>query len=167
MNPPPRHRRADSAALGVLFGRRRCRRHRWGRDRPSRERHRHDRSLPVEPAPPMSRRSERGSGTLLTLFMGLLLATALAMATLWSAISIARHKLAAAADLTALSAAQALASGTSDPCTTAHRIAATNRVDLAACQLAPDSVSVRVTTQLNLATIARPTLSATARAGPT
>lgn len=89
------------------------------------------------------------------------------MATLWSAISIARHKLAAAADLTALSAAQALTSGASDPCTTAHRIASTNHVDLADCQPAPDSVSIRVTTQLNLVGIAHPTLTATARAGPT
>ena len=117
--------------------------------------------------PPSPRpRTERGSGTLLTLFMGLLLATAVAMATLWSAISVARHKLAAAADLTALSAAQALASGTPDPCTTAHRIAATHHVDLADCQLTPDSVSVRLTTQLDLAAIARATLSASARAGP-
>jgi secretion/DNA translocation related TadE-like protein len=113
------------------------------------------------------RRAERGSGTLLTLFMGLVLATAVAMAILWSAISIARHKLAAAADLTALSAAQALASGAPDPCTTADRIATTHHVDLADCQLAVDSVSIRVTTQLHLAAIARPTLSATARAGPT
>ena len=117
--------------------------------------------------PPARRaRTELGSGTLLTLFMGLLLATAVAMATLWSAISIARHKLAAAADLTALSAAQALASGAPDPCTTARRIAATHHVDLADCQLAPDSVSIRVATQLDLAEIARPTLFASARAGP-
>lgn len=112
------------------------------------------------------RRTERGSGTLLTLFMGLLLATAVAMATLWSAISIARHKLAAAADLTALSAAQALVSGAPDPCSTAQRMASTHHVDLADCQLATDSVSIRVTTQLHLASIARPTLSTTARAGP-
>jgi secretion/DNA translocation related TadE-like protein len=117
--------------------------------------------------PAQHRRGERGSGTLLTLFMGLVLATAVAMAILWSAISIARHKLATAADLTALSAAQALASGAPDPCTTAHRIATTHHVDLADCQLATDSVSIRVTTQLHLAAIAHPTLSATARAGPT
>lgn len=118
---------------------------------------------------PTSRRArtEHGSGTLLTFFLGLLLATAVAMATLWSAISIARHKLAAAADLTALSAAQALVSGSPDPCATARRIAATHNVVLADCQLASDSALIRVTTQLHLAAIAHPTLSASARAGPT
>ena len=117
---------------------------------------------------PRSRRarSERGSGTLLTLFMGLVLATAVAMATLWSAISIARHKLTSAADLTALSAAQALAAGTPDPCASARRIAATHNVALADCQLTPDSVLIHVTTQLHLADLATPTLSASARAGP-
>jgi secretion/DNA translocation related TadE-like protein len=118
---------------------------------------------------PTSRRArtEHGSGTLLTFFLGLLLATAVAMATLWSAISIARHKLASAADLTALSAAQALVSGTPDPCATARRIAATHNVVLADCQLVSDSALIRVTTQLHLAAIAHPTLSASARAGPT
>lgn len=53
-------------------------------------------------------RTERGSATLHTLFAAVLLFTALTAAILWSAISTARHKLAAAADLTALSAAQSL-----------------------------------------------------------
>ncbi|MFC6161371.1 pilus assembly protein TadG-related protein [Kribbella jiaozuonensis] len=54
-------------------------------------------------------RSERGSATIHTLLAAVLLITALAAATLWSTISTARHRLTTAADLTALSAAQFLA----------------------------------------------------------
>jgi Flp pilus assembly protein TadG len=53
-------------------------------------------------------RDEKGSATLHSLFAAVLLLTALAAATLWSTISTARHKLATAADLTALSAARSL-----------------------------------------------------------
>ncbi|WP_372446363.1 pilus assembly protein TadG-related protein [Kribbella aluminosa] len=53
------------------------------------------------------RRSERGSATLQVVFAAVLLFAVFAVAILWSAISTARHKLSAAADLTALSAAQA------------------------------------------------------------
>jgi hypothetical protein len=53
--------------------------------------------------------SERGSATIHMLLAAVLVITALAAATLWSTISTARHKLTTAADLTALSAAQALA----------------------------------------------------------
>lgn len=52
--------------------------------------------------------NEKGSATLHSLFAAVLLLTALAAAILWSTISTARHKLANAADLTALSAAQSL-----------------------------------------------------------
>jgi Flp pilus assembly protein TadG len=52
--------------------------------------------------------NEKGSATLHSLFAAVLLLTALAAAILWSTISTARHKLATAADLTALSAAQSL-----------------------------------------------------------
>lgn len=52
--------------------------------------------------------NEKGSATLHSLFAAVLLVTALVAATLWSTISTARHKLATAADLTALSAAQSL-----------------------------------------------------------
>jgi Flp pilus assembly protein TadG len=53
--------------------------------------------------------NEKGSATLHSLFAAVLLLTALAAAILWTTISTARHKLATAADLTALSAAQSLA----------------------------------------------------------
>ena len=63
--------------------------------------------------------NEKGSATLHSLFAAVLLLTALAAAILWSTISTARHKLATAADLTALSAAQSLANPAADASTTA------------------------------------------------
>ena len=131
-------------------------------------------------------RSERGSATLHTLFAVVLLCTVLAAAVLWTAISTARHKLTAAADMTALSAAGSLdasdpvdATGQADlgeqkptgtrppatPCATAERIAALNKVQLTACLASSDAVAVEVSLRLDLR-IARPTLSAAARAGP-
>jgi secretion/DNA translocation related TadE-like protein len=117
-------------------------------------------------------RTERGSATLHTLFAAVLLFTAFTAAILWSAISTARHKLAAAADLTALSAAQSLnttqpasAAPPATPCATAARVAVLNKVHLTACVIASDAVTVEVSLQLDLR-LARPTLTAAARAGP-
>lgn len=130
------------------------------------------------------KRSEQGSATLHVIFMSALLFTALTVATLWMAISTARHKLAAAADLTALSAAQVMVDGPSTvpaaasgppaqltsassakPCAAAARTAALNDVHLTSCEVTSTAVSVEVSLELELR-IARPTLTATARAGP-
>ncbi|MEV0287140.1 MULTISPECIES: Rv3654c family TadE-like protein [unclassified Kribbella] len=122
--------------------------------------------MTTHPNPQRRVKSERGSGSLLTLFACLILATAVAMAILWTSISTARHQLAAAADLTALSAAHSLTSGTADPCTTAHRIAATHHVNLTACHVTADTVTIRVTKQLTLPALGTPTLTTQAQAGP-
>lgn len=124
-------------------------------------------------------RTEKGGATLHVLFAAVLLFTALFAATLWSAISTARHKLTAAADLTALSAAQSLSSvqyvdpakpqaaitQPTPPCTTAARTAALNKVRLTACDVTSTAVTVQVSLQLDLR-LAHPTLTSTARAGP-
>ncbi|RZT15366.1 putative Flp pilus-assembly TadE/G-like protein [Kribbella sp. VKM Ac-2569] len=130
-------------------------------------------------------RTERGSATLHTLFAAVLLFTALTAAVLWSAISTARHKLTAAADLTALSAAQSLGAARpvrsngqfehheqshgnappATPCATAARVAVLNKVQLTACVVASDAVTVEVSVELDLR-LTRPTLTAAARAGP-
>lgn len=125
--------------------------------------------------------NEKGSATLHSLFAAVLLLTALAAAILWSTISTARHKLATAADLTALSAAQSLTTppttpdaGTTPPgttapdataCAIAARVAALHEVDLTACKPTPTSVTVEVALELDLP-FAQPTLTTTARAGP-
>lgn len=111
-------------------------------------------------------RSERGSATLHVLFAAVLLFTALAVAILWSAISTARHKLTAAADLTALSAAQSLTTtepGSAEPGSTGPGSTGPGSTEpVAAEPIAPDLASARPT-------LARPTLALpnqTARASP-
>lgn len=119
-------------------------------------------------------RSERGSATLHVLFAAVLLFTTFAGAILWSAISTTRHKLAAAADLTALSAAQSLSTAQSvsasaptpvTACRGAARAAALNHVQLRACEATSTAVTVEVSLEIDLR-LARPTLTAIARAGP-
>jgi secretion/DNA translocation related TadE-like protein len=124
-------------------------------------------------------RSERGGATLHVLFAAVLLFTALVAATLWSAVSTARHRLTAAADLTALSAAQSLTASQyvdpdephaaitppKTPCETAARTAALNKVRLTACQVTSTAVTVQVSLQLNLR-FTQPTMTSIARAGP-
>jgi secretion/DNA translocation related TadE-like protein len=107
-------------------------------------------------------RCERGSGTVHTLTACLLLATALAVAILWAAVSTARHKVAAGADLTALSAAYALAT---DPCAAASRTATANDVTLTACRPTSTDVTVQVSVPIALPFVVR-TLTVSVRAGP-
>ncbi|WP_405063735.1 flp pilus-assembly TadE/G-like family protein [Kribbella sp. NBC_01505] len=113
--------------------------------------------------PTRRRRSERGSGTIHMLTACLLLSTALAVAVLWAAVSTARHKLGAAADLTALSAAFSLAA---TPCVAAERTAAANDVTLTACTPTTEDVTVQVSVPLSLPFLPTRTLSTSARAGP-
>jgi hypothetical protein len=54
------------------------------------------------------RRGEVGAGTLMALWVAMALLTAGVVAVLWAAVSVATHRVAAAADLVALSAAQSL-----------------------------------------------------------
>ncbi|GAA1150155.1 hypothetical protein GCM10009630_55640 [Kribbella jejuensis] len=147
-------------------------------------------------------RSERGSATLHVVFMSALLFAVLTASTLWTAISTGRHKVTAAADLTALSAAQSMigtdeltdhredrpggdsggeegaGGGASErssvphaqiasarPCATAARLAMLNGVRLISCEVTSGAVTVEVSLELELR-IARPTLTASARAGP-
>ena len=80
--------------------------------------------------------NEKGSATLHSLFAAVLLLTALAAAILWSTTSTARHKLATAADLTALSAAQSL---TNPPATDAGTTASgATTLDITGARTASD-----------------------------
>ncbi|WP_165553370.1 pilus assembly protein TadG-related protein [Kribbella capetownensis] len=129
--------------------------------------------------------NQRGSATVLSLLAVLLLLTALTVATLWSSVSTARHKLSAAADLTALSAAQALLATTQSaatpptgdsgtpphpavdtPCEIADRIATLHKVRLTSCHPTDTTVTITVTLQLHVPAFAHPTLTTTSRAGP-
>lgn len=115
--------------------------------------------------PVRDERDERGSGTLLTMAAAMLvLACGLAVA-LWAAVSTARHRAATAADLAALSAAQAIQSGT-DPCASAGRIAAAQRVTLKECQIEGEEVLVVTGAPVELGSLGRPEVRSSARAGP-
>ena len=83
--------------------------------------------------------NQRGSATLHSLFAAVLLLTALTAVTFWSTISTARHKLATAADLTALSAAQSLA--TSEPPVELASILQPTTVTQSATALRPAAVT--------------------------
>jgi secretion/DNA translocation related TadE-like protein len=107
-----------------------------------------------------------GAGTLLALWIAMVLLTAGVMAVLWAAISLGTHRSAAAADLVALSTAQALQVGEADPCRTAQRIAAAQRVDLRTCALEGETVKVEVGIVLRLGVLGSPSINSPARAGP-
>ena len=109
---------------------------------------------------------ELGAGTLLALWVAMVLLGAGMVAVLWAAISVGTHRVAAAADLVALSAAQALQAGEGDPCRTAGRIAAEQEVDLRRCQVEGETVAVEVGVVLRLGVLGSPSINTPARAGP-
>jgi secretion/DNA translocation related TadE-like protein len=109
---------------------------------------------------------ELGAGTLLALWVAMVLLGAGVVAVLWAAISVGTHRVAAAADLVALSAAQALQAGEGDPCRTAGRIAADQQVDLRSCQVDGETVAVEVGVVLRFGVLGSPSINTPARAGP-
>ncbi len=114
---------------------------------------------------PRSRGDERGSGTLLMMAAGLLVLVCGLAVVLWSAMSTARHRAAAAADLAALSGAQAIQSD-GDPCATARRIARKQGASLDACTVHGEEVLVVAGVPVELGSLGRPVVRSTARAGP-
>jgi secretion/DNA translocation related TadE-like protein len=121
---------------------------------------RHDRSKRAE-------RNERGAGTLLAVWVAMVLMVAGMVGVLWATVSVAAHRVAAAADLTALSAAQAVQSGDADPCSSAQRIATKLRVTLKTCAIDGETAAVEVALPVRLGSLGSPTLTSEARAGPT
>lgn len=112
-----------------------------------------------------SRRDERGSGTLLMMAAGLLVLVCGLAVVLWSAVSTAHHRATAAADLAALSGAQAIQSD-GDPCATARRIARKQGASLDACTVYGEEVLVVAGVPVELGSLGRPVVRSTARAGP-
>lgn len=116
----------------------------------------------------MSRRDERGSGTVLvTAAVSVVLILGMGGLQVGAAASAA-HRARSAADLSALAAAAALQERRGDPCAHAVQLAARNAAHLVDCRLATDdSVIVRVRTDLHLAVPGLPrAATASARAGP-
>ena len=112
------------------------------------------------------RYDERGSGSVLMLAAALLLLFGGLAAALWTAVSTGHHRAASAADLAALSAAQALQAGDSEPCRTATRIAATQQATIIRCDVRGDTVQVLAGVRLELGVLGRPVVESSARAGP-
>lgn len=116
-------------------------------------------------APHRWRPSERGSGTVLALGLGLVVIAAVALLLLLAQSAVAASRAAAAADLAALAAADAARGITSgEPCAVAREVALKNDAAMVACSEGADA-TVQVRTELG----AGPFLGAAtglARAGP-
>jgi secretion/DNA translocation related TadE-like protein len=102
----------------------------------------------------------------MALWVAVMILGAGAVVVIWGVISVGNHRVAAAADLVALSAAQALQVGVGDPCLTAQRIAAAQQVDLRRCQVEGETVAVEVGVIVRLGVLGSPVVTSLARAGP-
>lgn len=102
----------------------------------------------------------------MALWVAVMILGAGAVVVIWGVISVGNHRVATAADLVALSAAQALQVGAGDPCLTAQRIAAAQRVDLRRCQVEGETVAVEVGVIVRLGVLGSPVVTSLARAGP-
>ena len=115
-------------------------------------------------------RGDQGAAVVWTLALIPLLLLAFSASAVAGALAVARQRVATAADVAVLAAAQALA----DPCAAADRAAHANGTTLVACSVEADDVTVTVSRPAPelVARIAGmlggdpPDLSSTARAGP-
>lgn len=114
------------------------------------------------------RRGQQGSGTLLLVFVAMLVLAAGLVAVLWCAVSVGRHRAAAAADLAALSAAQVVQGGPGGeaPCQVAGRIAVMHDAELVGCTVDGETVQVVTGVRVELGSLGSPRVAARARAGP-
>jgi secretion/DNA translocation related TadE-like protein len=111
--------------------------------------------------------AERGSATVWVVALAGVLALVGAAVVLLGAAAVARHRAGAAADFTALAAAQRAVLGDADPCTTAQRLAEANGAMLVGCSAGPGAVvDVSVEVTLRLGRLGLHDATARARAGP-
>ncbi|WP_442913236.1 Rv3654c family TadE-like protein [Kribbella sp. CA-293567] len=122
--------------------------------------------MPTQPT------DDRGSASLLAIGITFVLLGGCLVGVLWAAVSVGHHRADAAADLAALSAAQALqisASGsatTVGACAAAAQVASAQQVELRDCQLLGETVTILVAVELQWGMLGTPVLTAEARAGP-
>ncbi len=93
----------------------------------------------------MSRRADRGVATGLVAAGLLLLSGLAAVAVVVCLLQVVAHRVQGAADLVALTAAQAENRGTDLPCSAAVRAAATAEVELVDCESVGDELEFEVT----------------------
>ena len=116
-------------------------------------------------APHHRRPSERGSGTVLALGLGLVVIMAASLLLLLAQSAVAASRAAAAADLAALAAADAARGITSgEPCAVAREVAVKNNAAVVACAEGPGT-TVQVRTELSAGPFLGPA-TGLARAGP-
>ncbi|TDO50844.1 secretion/DNA translocation related TadE-like protein [Kribbella sp. VKM Ac-2527] len=111
-------------------------------------------------------RNERGAGTLLMLWVALAFLGAGLLAVPWIVVSLGSHRANTAADLAALSAAQAIQSGDPDACKTAREIATVHHAEVTQCAVNGEVVSLTVAVHLRLGALGTPTIHTNSRAGP-
>lgn len=112
------------------------------------------------------RAAERGSATLWGVaLMGLLMAIAMVFATVGS-VRVARHRVASAADLSALAAARVAMVDPAGACDRATALAEQNGVKIARCSLTGDVVDVWTALSVVVPLVGPRTLTGRARAGP-
>jgi secretion/DNA translocation related TadE-like protein len=88
------------------------------------------------------------------------------IAAIAGAVAAAQHRVDGAADLAALSAAQAVQSGRPDGCAVAEHVASSNGVTVRDCRRDGVDVVVTVADELDLPWSLDGAMTATARAGP-
>jgi secretion/DNA translocation related TadE-like protein len=91
-------------------------------------------------SPPRWPTGQAGSAIVWMLALAVLLATASGLVLVTGAVSVGRHRAAAAADQAALAAAAALARGDPGPCQVAARLSGANEAELVACDVRPHGV---------------------------
>ncbi|MEU4572514.1 Rv3654c family TadE-like protein [Nonomuraea sp. ATR24] len=113
-----------------------------------------------------AQRADRGSATLWGVaLMALLMAVATAFAIVGAA-RVARHRVNAAADLSALAAAKLALIDPESACTHAETVASQNGVHLANCTITGQVADVWTSLQITLPALGPRTLTGRARAGP-
>jgi secretion/DNA translocation related TadE-like protein len=125
-----------------------------------------DASSARDATPTSARSGERGIATVLALGWIAVILTVGWIAAIGAAVAAAQHRIDGAADLAALSAAQAVQSGHQDGCAVAAHVASSNGVTVRDCRRDGVDVVVTVADELDLPWSLDGAITATARAGP-
>ncbi|MFD9941483.1 Rv3654c family TadE-like protein [Nonomuraea sp. NPDC059023] len=118
------------------------------------------------PATRSSRPRDQGSATIWGVaLMALLMSAALTLAAVGS-IRVARHRVYAAADLSALEAARLALAAPDQACARAEKVAAANAVRLTRCTITEETADVWTSLEITLPGVGKRIVTGRARAGP-
>ncbi|MFI9555835.1 Rv3654c family TadE-like protein [Nonomuraea endophytica] len=109
---------------------------------------------------------DQGSATIWGVaLMALLMSVAMALAAVGS-VRVARHRVYAAADLSALEAARLALAAPDQACTRAEQVATANAVRLTRCTITDETADVWTSLEITIPGMGKRTLTGRARAGP-